>query len=125
MSQWHVLSGDENANGFTVVFHLPIPSANNRSGVNYQTAIVNSGIGGKTIMATGTGAGQITSTELASIQAGTLYEYVIQFFTNPGETQSAAATRLNNLYTQYSNTSNQPLLAIQNQLEYFGGTSAS
>lgn len=125
MSQWHVLGGSPDGNSFQVVFHLPVPSANNRVSINYQTALVNSGLGGKTIMATGTGPGQISSTELTSVQNGSLYEYLYTFYTNPGETQAQAAARLDALFTQFSNTANMPLAGLQKQLTYFGGTSAA
>jgi hypothetical protein len=125
MSQWHVLGGDTNGNSYTVAFHLPIPSANNRAGVNYQTALVNSGIGGKTIMATGTGPGQISSTEVTQIQAGSVYEYVYSYATNPGNDINTDIANLNALYSTFSNTANQPLLGLQKQLTNYGGVSAA
>ena len=125
MSQWHVLSGSNDGNSYTVAFHVPVPSVVNRAGINYQTALVNSGLGGKTVMTTGTGPGQITSAELAEIQSGAVYEYLYQYGTNPSNTQAQDAAALGTLYTQFATAGGPVLGPLEKQLTYFGATSAS
>lgn len=114
---WHAQQSDEAGNGLTVIFHIPIPTGNNRAGLSYRAAIVASGVGGMTSMQTGTTAGKITAAELAQIQAGEIYEHVEPFFTSPGEAANALRDRVDLRYTA--------LLAIvparlQRQLTYWG-----
>jgi len=40
MSDYHILDGEEEARTYRVVFHVSVPSENNRAGVNLQTALV-------------------------------------------------------------------------------------
>jgi hypothetical protein len=42
MANWHALTGSSDGNSFRIVFHIAIPSANNRVGINYQVAMINS-----------------------------------------------------------------------------------
>lgn len=125
MSQWHVLSGDPDGNTYQIAYHIPVPSANNRVGVNYQVALVNSGLGGRSIMATGTGPGQITSAELAQVQSGALYEFVETYFTNPGNNIATDTANLNARFTALSAANGPALGPLQKQLTNYGGTSAS
>lgn len=116
---YHVLTGREDGNSYSVVFHIPIPNTNNRVAVNYRTALVNSGIGGTTVLPEGNGAGQITSAEKAQVVAGELYEHVEQFDTNPGETANQIRDRIDARYTALV-TAIQSRLA--GRLAYFGFT---
>lgn len=57
--------------------HVAIPNANNAAGINWRTALLNSGLGGTTRLPDGDGtAGTISAAEKASIAAGALYEQV-------------------------------------------------
>ena len=49
MSDMHVLEGD--GTKWRIVMHFAVPNANNLVNVNYRTALVNSGLGGTTVLA--------------------------------------------------------------------------
>lgn len=68
MSRLHILAGGQ------CVLHEPVPAGSNAVGVPWKTALVNSGLGGKTILPSGTGPGQIDPAESAQIASGDLYE---------------------------------------------------
>lgn len=124
MSQWHVRTGDGNGNSYQVVFHLPVPSVLNRVSVNYQTALINSGLGGKTILPDGDGtSGTISAAEKASIQAGSIYEHTETYLTNPGNALATDKAALDARYSTLSNTSGPVLGPLQKQLTYYGATS--
>lgn len=120
MANWHALLGDKDGNSYEVAYLIPIPSATNRVGVNYRTAIINSGLGGKTILPDGDGTGgTISSTDKTLITTGAAYEVVERFATNPGQTLTQLTNAVNARFTALT-TSVQA--ALVNQLAYFGGT---
>ena len=123
--QWHVLAGGPEGNAYAIAFHVPIPSANNAVGVNYQTALVNSGVGGRSVMPTGTGAGQITAAELANVQNGSIFEVVEPHFTNPGQSLGQEQADLDARFAALSSVNGALIKGLQNQLLYFGATSVS
>lgn len=125
MSNWHGREGIPDGNAYTVIFHVPIPSANNRVGVNYRAALLGSGIGGRTVMAEGVATGQIGAAEVASIAAGSLLEVVETIQTFPAETGAAISARLNARYTELANVNGAFLADLKRRLEYWGGASAS
>lgn len=118
MSAIHVLGGDGH-DQYTAVIHVTVPNTNNLIGVNHRTAIINSGIGGTTVMqtTTGTAPGKISTTEVSDIQAGIVYEVVFQVGNNPqwtsGERSAAFSSEINSRTSQA-----QSYLA--NALAYFG-----
>jgi hypothetical protein len=117
---YHVLTGLDDGNAFRVVNHIPIPPANNRVGVNYRTAIINSGIGGRTILPDGDGSGgTISAAEKAAILAGSLYEVVEEFSTNPGETAAQLQARIDARYNALIGIVQD---RVGKQLSYFGFT---
>jgi hypothetical protein len=120
MANWHALTGSSDGNSFRIVFHIAIPSANNRAGINYQVAMINSGIGGKTALPDGDGnGGTISATEKAAIQAGSLFEYAEDFATNPGELAAALQARIDARYTALIGIVQADL---SKRLTYFGYT---
>jgi hypothetical protein len=125
MSQWHGREGIPDGNTYRVIFHIPIPSANNRVGVNYRTALIGSGIGGTTVMTEGNGTGQIPTAEKNSIATGALLEVNETIDTNPGETANALTTRLNARFTELANVNGPFLSELKRRLEYWGGAAAS
>jgi hypothetical protein len=75
MANMHIL--DATGTMYRVAFHIPIPGGSNSAGVPWQTALVNSGLGGQTILPDGDGnAGTISAAEKASIQNGSLIEVI-------------------------------------------------
>lgn len=127
MSQWHALTGDKDGNSYSVAFHIPIPTpANNRVGISYRTALVNSGLGGKTTLPDGDGTGgTISASEKTSIAAGAVYEKVETFTTNPNETLAQLGARVDARYTALADVNGTFIGGLKNQLSYYGGTSAS
>lgn len=60
-----------------MVFHVSIPNTLNARGVNYRTALVNSGRAVASILPAGDGtAGTIAAAEAASLASGALVEVV-------------------------------------------------
>ncbi len=123
MAQWTALTGDRFANAFKIAYLIPIANTNNRSGVNYRTALLNSGIGGKTVRPDGDGtAGTISAADKSAITSGAAYEYVEEFPTNPALNVSQLAAAVDARYTAL--TTSVPA-ELANILQYFGGKSAS
>ena len=121
MANYHVLTGSPDGNAFRIVFHISVPGVgNNRANVQWRTALANSGLGGTTILRSGDGTGgTISPAELASIQAGELYEVVEDVPTHPGETAVQYQARLDALYKALVSRTQG---ALQGRLTYFGHT---
>jgi hypothetical protein len=120
VANWHALTGSPDGNSFRIVYHVAIPATLNRAGISYQTALVNSGLGGKTTLPDGDGtSGTISAAEKTQVQAGSLYEYAEDFATNPGEAAAALQARVDARYTALVSLV-QGWLA--KQLTYFGYT---
>lgn len=119
MANWHALTGDVAGNAFQVVFHIAVPNTgNNRAGIQWRTALVNSKLGGTTILPDGDGTGgTISAAEKSSVQSGAIYEYVLEIATNPGETAVQLRARVDTLHTALSTS---VLAALQARLTYFG-----
>ena len=125
MSQWHARDGVEEGDAYNIIFHIPIPSANNRVAVNYQAAIVGSGIGGTTAMTEGSSAGQITTAEKASITSGSILEVAETFNTNLTENASELAARVNARYAELSDPTKEFMVNLKRRLDYWGAASSS
>jgi len=123
MANWHARTGDRDGNSFEILFHVPIPSANNRVGVNYRLALVGAGLGGTSKMTPDGGsaaAGKITAAELTQIQAGELIEHSQLVATFPGETSGQLQTRIDALYTALADVNGAFITALKHQLDYWG-----
>lgn len=116
MADMHVLAG----NGlyiWTLIMHFPVPNADNEIGVNYRTALINSGLGG-TAMTEGAGPGQISTAEKAQIDAGEIYEHSIQFLAESGADtlpELLAAAR-----EAYAREKSRVTARFAKQLRYYG-----
>ena len=119
MADIHILAGDGRKH-WRVVFHLDVPDADNDVGVNYRTALANSGLGGTSVMAEGTGPGQITTAELALVAAGQVYECVESVRSDTrGQTEASQRAALK---AAYAKAETDILARLQRQLKYFGYT---
>ena len=119
MSNIYVLAANTLQGDYSVAVHIVIPSVNNLVGVNYQTALINSGIGGRTILPTGDGTkGTISAADLASIQAGSLYEVTTTFRPTGGNLAAIQASLLASAEALQTSA----LAQLQAQLQYFGYT---
>lgn len=120
MASYHVLTGDGDGNAFRVAFHVAIPGASNRAGINYRVALINSGLGGLTTLPDGDGnGGTISAVEKALITSGALYEHVEDFATNPGESAAQLQARIDARYTALVGIVQDRLAK---KLTYFGYT---
>lgn len=121
MANYHILAGSHDGNSFAVVFHIAVPgTGSNRANVQWRTALINSGLGGKTTLPDGDGTGgTIGAAEKADIAAGAVYEVVEQVPTNPGETALQLRDKLDARYTALAASVQAKL---QGQLTYFGYT---
>ena len=117
MADIHVLTTDKKGQ-VSVVLHIPIPEANNVVGVGWRTALVNSGIGGTSSMAEGTGPGEITTAELALIATGALFEHRATFPLDSSAPGQYAA----DLQALFATQEIAAIAALQVKLKYFGHT---
>lgn len=113
MSRLHILASGH------CVLHEPVPPGNNAAGVPWRTALVNSGMGGTSVMPTGTGPGQITAAELAQIAAGALYETAFEFVRDPNWTTAQRNEAMDECITR---ASGDALDKITYALRWFGAT---
>lgn len=75
MSKVHVLKANSFGD-YQVVIHSPTPVDKNTAGVSWKDAARNAGLTGTSILPTGTGPGQISTVELATITSGDTLEIV-------------------------------------------------
>lgn len=120
MADIHVLAGI--GNKWTLIFHFAVPDINNNVAANYRTVLLNSGLGGITSMMEGTGPGQITTAELALIQAGEIYEHSLSFSAESGATNNTEL--LAAIREQYAAKETPVLNALKKRLRYYGYTAA-
>lgn len=105
----------------TVAAHIAVPVGNNSAGVAWAMALLNSGLGGKTVLKDGDGTGgTISAAEKAAIVAGTVVEAVDTVRTD--SVFGGAATINAYLDAQYILISNRTLTWLQDVLRWFGGT---
>lgn len=77
MARCHVLTARSGLT--TVVFHVAIPPGSNEVGTPWSQVVINSGVGGTTTLPSGDGTnGTISASEVAQIEAGTVFETVDQ-----------------------------------------------
>jgi hypothetical protein len=121
VANWHVLTGSADGNSFTLVYHVPVPgTGTNRAGVQWRPALLNSGLGGKTVLPDGDGTGgTVSAAEKASIAAGALFEVVEALATNPGETAAALQARVD---AYFAALTSRVQAELQARLAYFGYT---
>lgn len=119
MSDIHVLTGD-GKDDWTLIFHYAVPDVNNEVGVNYRVALINSGLGGTSAMDEGTGAGKISTAELAQITTGELYEHSVSFLAESGATNNAEMVV--EVKIQYTDAEAIVIDDLKRQLKYYGYT---
>ena len=122
MADIHVLSGN-GLGKWALVFHFAMPDQDNNVTINYRTALINSGLGGTSTMTEGEGPGQITSAELAQIQAGELYEYSASFPVESGATNNTEL--LTSIQAAYARGLSAVIARLQRQLRYYGYTGSA
>lgn len=119
MSDIHVLSSNLGKH-WNVVFHFDVPDVNNMRGVNYRTALVNSGIGGTTSLPEGTGAGMISAAEKALVESGEVFEHSTTYLVESGGTTNVELRAT--LREFYAIEETRIIANLQQRLRYFGHT---
>ena len=119
MADIHVLEGNDSGR-WQVAIHSAVPDAVNPIGVNWRTALVNSGLGGTSTMAEGTGPGQIGTAELATITSGAVCEHIFSFRVE-GNGDDLAVIR-DALRVAHARESALVITKLQERLKYYGHT---
>lgn len=129
MSDMHVLTGNEKRR-WTVIMHFPVPDINNAVGVNYRTALVSSRtsidpisglpVVALTTMVEGSGPGQITTAEKATVEAGELFEHSVPFLVESGGTSPSELRDA--LRAEYAKQETATIERVKLELKYFGHT---
>ena len=122
MANIHVL--DRGVDGkFHVAYHFNTPAGNNSATVSWATALINSGIGGKTVLPDGDGTkGTISSTEKASIVSGTVLEVVVSVDVTDGGANTTVSQMTTYLNANYAVVQTAVQADLQRRLAWFGGT---
>ena len=118
MADMHITTGD--GERWTIVMHFPVPDVNNDVAVNYRTALVNSGIGGTTVMAEGVDPGQIGTTEKTAIEAGEVFEHVGTFRVESGGTSNVQLR--DSIREFYTRAKVDVIDDMKSRLRYYGHT---
>ena len=118
----HILSGDGRGQ-WTMVCHFAVPDILNEVGIGYRQVLINSGLGGMSQMVEGTGPGQISTAELAQIEAGEIYEYVQSWPAESGATTNAEM--LADVRAEYARLQPFVLIKLQERLRYYGWAGAA
>ncbi len=119
MADIHILTGTSK-DSWNVVLHIPVPNGTNHVGVNWRTALLESGLGGTTRLTEGTEKWEITTAEKAQVEAGEVYEHPAQFRVEANGLPDANI-RLQ-LQEWYATAKDQVITKLQSQLKYFGHT---
>jgi len=82
MSKLHV-GTNVDSDTWNVVIHDVAPVGNNSAGFTWISALLSSGASGVTVMAEGTGTGEISTAEKAAVEAGTTLELATQLVVQP------------------------------------------
>lgn len=114
MADYHILDNRPDGNELRVVFHLPVPDADNDGGLNYRTALVQYLGDEQTsiLSATLLGAG-----EQDLLNTGALYEHVWRQATNPNLTLTQKRDALDAQYTQFASA---VITQLQARLQFWG-----
>lgn len=104
--------------------HFAVPNTNNAVGVNHRTALINSGLGGTTILPDGDGSdGTISPAEKTSIENGELFEHVVSFpVESGGSTTPKLRTTIRDLFaSEQTSITNR----LKRRLKYYGHTESA
>lgn len=117
MADIHIL--DRNGEQARAVFHVAVPVGVNVVGVAWSEALVNARLVTPSVMSSGTGAGQIDTTEVAGLAAGTLLEVVVHVIP---DSVGSVGERLAYIRAVYTQATSQALAILQAHLKFWGLT---
>ena len=119
MSQVHVL--DYRDGHYRCVIHTATPSGNNSAGFAWSELLLTLGYSGRTVLAEGTGPGQITPEEKADIRSGATLEFVVMIEGAPTLTGAQLQTLL---AAQAPGIISAQQAKWAEELKFYGGTRA-
>lgn len=118
MARVHVL--DTSGSLTRLIYHITTPAGTNDVGTTWAAVLVNSSIGGKTILKDGDGTGgTISATEKTSVTGGTVYEVDELVAVPAGMTTAQANAFLDALHAAKTT---EVQAAIQARTRIFGFT---
>lgn len=112
MSNYHILQGQENGNRYQVIYHLSVPDTNNAAGVNHRDIMAAQLAVGWT-----SAVPHITAPEIALIEAGELYEFSFEYFTNPA---ILLAAKRDELDAKFAILSAGVIAQLEARYEFYG-----
>jgi hypothetical protein len=119
MADIHVMTTDNDGQA-RVVFHYPVAEADNEAKCAYRASLVNSGAGGASALAEGTGPGQISAAEKAQIAAGEVYEHAVTIpILSGGSTPEQVQATLRHFYVREKPAA---MADIERRLRHYGQT---
>lgn len=122
MAEVHILT--TGGRHMKLVCHIPVPAGNNSASVSWQTALINSGLGGKTELKDGNGSdGTIDSTEkTAIVTTGSIFERAVSVDMGVDFDGLSAANKNARVDAAYNAAKAEAQAYLQAQLKYFGYT---
>ncbi len=128
MADIYVLTGN-NSNTWTLVMHFAVPDVDNAVGINFRTALVNSGIGKgedgrRTVLPTGDDTGgTISAAEEALLDDGSRFEHVASYRIESGGTSNSQLQSAIREFYAAENTAVQA--SVASRLRFFGHTESA
>jgi len=122
MADIHVL--DMNRNELRVVFHIPVPDANNVAGVSYREALVHSGRAGKSVLLDAADPDnprgwEIGANEKTALSSGAMLEHVEQIHVLPEDWADLSRLR-EKVFASYDAVKNAARERAQYGLRFWG-----
>jgi len=128
MADMHILTGN-NAKEWTIVMHFTVPDTTNSVGVNFRTALLNSGEGvreggRRSSLLAGDGTeGTISAAEEANLDNGSLFEHSVALLVESGGTSNPELQAT--IREMYATENSRVQAAIGSRLRYFGHTESA
>jgi hypothetical protein len=122
MANMHILL--QSGGMFRIVAHIAVPAGNNSAGIAWQTVVVTSGVGGKTVLPAGDGTGGTISAaeKTAILTTGSVYEDVADLDVTQRGLNTTPAQPGAYLDLWYTARSAEVLGQLQRQLAWYGQT---
>ena len=115
MSKIHILDASENQ-GYNTVVHTAVPTGSNSASKTWKDVCLAAGESVTTQLTEGTGVGQITTAEKASVEAGDTLEFSFNILAESSGATSASITAMIN-----EKITNKKL-ALKRKYKFFGYT---
>lgn len=97
MADYYILQGNRDGNSIIVAFHVPIPDVDNKVGVSYRVAIIETLADDAGVIASQVPF--VTEAEQLRLNTAEVVETTWAFHTHPGETLVQKRDRIDAAYT--------------------------